>query len=37
LVALYSVAAYADRRRALIGLAVAWVATLVHSAQAGRV
>ncbi len=33
LVALYSVAAYADRRRALIGLAVAWVATLVHGAQ----
>lgn len=33
LVALYSVAAYADRRRALTGLAVAWVATLVHGAH----
>lgn len=33
LVALYSVAAYAERRRALTGLAVAWVATLVHGAH----
>jgi signal transduction histidine kinase len=33
LLALYSVAAYADRRRALIGLGVAWVATLVQGAH----
>jgi len=33
LVALYSVAAYADRRRALAGLGLAWAATLVHGAH----